>query len=378
VNHAPGGDPVGALLSTVRRRVLLRSVLRATAVTLLGVCALITLLLLTDLAVQLSATARRGLRWLPALLVLPAPALVARSWARLSSARLALLVDERGDFGNVTSTMRHPNADGPVAEAFRRRALHALGSFDAARVVPLDVGKVWATAVAAAVLALGTLTAAGGTDALVQRWWHASPLAPSARFLAPLISAPDESVPTLGDVTFNVRAPAYADLPDLRGVRGDVLTALPGSLVEIRGSGTAREPALRATIVGGGDLTPRSSDAGWVIEWLVGADERGLALTIGDGDRPLEQLVLPLRLLRDRPPTVQLTAPTEDIVLATATGQISIEALARDDYGVVDVTLHWVRSRGTALRGAHSCSRHSTSRRVTCCTFERQRGTATP
>lgn len=340
-------DPVGALLSDVRRRLLLRGALRAAAVALLSVCAAVALLLALDLVVQLPVDARRGLRWLPAFLVFPPVIPMLRAWAHRDARRIALLVDERGALGNVVSTYQNPNAHGPVADAFRRRATGALRSLDVASVVPLDVGRLWASTIGAALLAIVMLIGSGGRDVVTERWWDVSKAEPSARPVTASVTAEPEPPPTLGAIEFVVHAPTYSGLPDVRGVAGDVLAALPGSIIEIRGGGSARDPELTVAIVGGGVVVFRPADTGWMIEWSVAPDDRGMALTVSDADRILEQRVIPLRLLRDRPPVVQLTAPTEDLVLARSVGTISIVVRASDDYGVADLRLHWVRSRGS-------------------------------
>ena len=87
-------DRVAPLLTRVRRRLLLRTGLRALAVALLAGAAASAFLVGVDAALTLPALARRALRWLPlAILVAPAVA-VLRARARASHQRLALLVDE--------------------------------------------------------------------------------------------------------------------------------------------------------------------------------------------------------------------------------------------------------------------------------------------
>jgi hypothetical protein len=375
---------VDALLADVRRRVLGRAALRSLAIALLTAVAVAALLVAVDLLVSLPAGSRRVLRWLPALLLALPIAAVARARARGDADRLALLLDERGGVGNLVSTLRAPNATGPVAELFSARALGALRSIDPRTVVPFDAGRLWGACIVAALVAAATVALLPNLESvLAARWVRAESRTVATRVEAGPLSATPAARPSLGSIGFTVRAPAYAALPDVRGSEGEPLAALPGSIVEIRGTGTARPPVLRASIIGGGELTPRTDDDGWSVAWTVGPEDRGVVLSVvgagadalaaGYGGRAagsdtptsdtptsdtptagtldsgslLDRRVLALRPLRDRPPVVSLEAPEDDMVLATPTGRIPIEARARDDYAVAELTLHWVRSRGS-------------------------------
>jgi len=310
MSQQPTRDPVSVLLADVRRRLLLRGTLQTAAIGLLLACAAVTLLLVVDLLVQLPAGARRGLRWLPALAILPPSLYSVRTWTRWTAERIALLIDERGTLGNIVSTYRSPNAQGPVADAFRDRSSNALASLDLSSVVPLEFGRLWASTIAVALLTLVVLIASGGPEVLSERWWDAAVGGSPTRLTTAVGTEEDESFPTLGAIEFVVRPPSYSGLPSISGIAGDVLTALPGSTIEIRGTGAAQQPALTAEVVGGGPLAPRSTSDGWSVEWTVGPEDRGVTLEINVSDQLVEQRVIPLRLLRDRPPTVRLTAPT--------------------------------------------------------------------
>jgi hypothetical protein len=326
--------------------------LRTIAVALLACLVVAAGLVALDLAVPLPSPARSLLRFLPAVpLLLPAAGAV-QALRKADDDRLALLLDERGGVGNVASTLRAPNATGPLAGLFRARAAAALRSVEPRAVVPMEAGRLWGLCFAALVLAGGLAVVPGLGDAVSARWlWIRSTegagavAAPGAGTTPFRVAA--EAVATLGALEVTVRAPAYADLPEVVGSGDEPLSALPGSTVEIRGDGTARPPALNASIVGGGDLRPRVGADGWAVHWTVGPEERGVVLSLTDGDSLLERRILALRPLRDRPPSVTLQAPVEDMVLAAPTGAISIAATARDDFGVADLALHWVRSRGS-------------------------------
>jgi uncharacterized protein DUF4159 len=335
------------LLTAVRRRLLLRAGLRGVAVAFLTASVLGLLLLGLDATVALSPTTRRVLRWLPTLaFLLPVVALI-QTRARASDRKLSLLIDERAGQGNVVSTLLAPNVDGLVAAAFRQRAERSLLSVDPGRVIPLDAGRLWSGCVFVALVGAALVASGVPRASLADRWLEAEAVAGAdgreARVNAPIDGAP----PTLGRIDFTVRPPSYSGLPDLHGIAGEPMAALPGSTVEIRGGGNARVPALAASVIGGEGLIPQSAASGWVLEWGVEAEHRGIELTVSNAGETLERRILPLRQLRDRPPTVTLVAPAEDLVLATPTGDISIEAVAVDDFGISDLTLHWVLSRGS-------------------------------
>jgi hypothetical protein len=347
MNGATHPDPVGPLLASVRRRLRLRHAVRAMATAVVAVGITAVALLLADVVLGLPDTARSVVRWLPVIALLTPVVVFLRAWASIDPTRLSLLVDETSGLGNVVSTLANPNADGVVADAFRRRASHAADSLDSARVVPIRFETMFAAALIVLVLGGAAMSSSTTRDALNNRWWHASAGGSDEAGVGATAVEETDAPPTLGSIEVLVRPPAYSDLPETRADAEAAVFALPGSRVEIVGSGTARAPGLSATVVGGGALTPAVSESGWSLAWIVGPEDRGLALTLTERDEVIEQRVIPLRLLRDRPPTVELTAPTEDLVLARSTGRIPIEVTARDDYAVEELTLHWVLSRGS-------------------------------
>ena len=341
-------DVVDGVLDAVRRRLLIRATTRVIAIALIACGVVVVLLLAADGALALPPAVRRTLRWLPVFAVLAPLPLWVRVWTRAQPARLALLVDERAGYGNVLSTYRDMNARGPVAEAFRHRTAATLGSIDAAVVVPLGPDRLWAFAGGLGALALATVITAGGADTVMARWWSVAATGPGGSTAVATVGPEARRLPTLGGIDFTIQPPAYSGLPTTRARAGETLAALPGSVIEIRGSGTARAPGLSVTVAGReARLAPRPSDEGWLVTWTVGAEDRGIALAVMAGEEVLEQRVLPLRLLRDRPPVVTLASPVADMVLGTASGTILIEARVTDDYGVADVRLHWVLSRGS-------------------------------
>jgi hypothetical protein len=318
-------------------------------------CALVTLaagvavllLLVADAAFGLSDATRRLLRWMPALAVLPT-LLLLRLGRRTSDRRLASLVDGtmRGD--GLVATYLAPNTSGTVADAFRARVVEAAHRVEARQVVPYQMGAFWIGSLAAWVMVAGLLAAGGGTGRLGERWWGIpAGMPPAAPGEASAVGTPVTATPTLGSVSYTVRPPAYSGMEAVVGGALTPITALPGSVIEVRGDGRTSPGELTVTAVGGEPLPHRVTAGGWAVDWVVGRDDRGLVVALEGPAGPLEQKVLPLRLLRDRAPEVALSAPSADMVLATASGRITIRATATDDYGVQDLTLHWVRSRGS-------------------------------
>lgn len=340
-------DTLPRLMARLRRRMIVRALLRSTALGLIVGLAIASALVAVDLAVSLPSPARSLLRWLAALpLLLPVAAGI-RAIQRTGDDRLALLLDEKGGVGNVASTLRTPNATGVAAELFRARATAALRTVEPGAVVPLEATRLWTVGITALLALTGVSAALGFGRTLTTRWASPADVAVAdTRAVEGAPATPREAVATLGSVEFTVRAPAYADLPEFEGRGNDPLVALPGSTIEIRGSGNARPPALAASVVGGSALLPRVDEGGWSVTWTVAPENRGVVLTL-TGDSLLDRRVLALRPLQDRPPAVTLDAPEDDMVLASPTGSIALAATARDDYGVADLSLRWVRSRGS-------------------------------
>ncbi|MBT5046835.1 MAG: hypothetical protein HOM57_17510, partial [Gemmatimonadales bacterium] len=310
-------DPVAVLLAEVRRRVVVREVMKTGAVVTLAVGATVLVLLLADVLLTLPGESRRVLRWVPALAGLPI-LLLFRIGSRTRPGKLASLIDQRVESQGLVATYLAPNTSGPVADAFRSRAQAVAGSIEPRRVVSYREGALWMASLAAWVMTIGILSAGGGTTYLAERWL--SPGAPGDVGIAAgarVMAAPTTTAPAVGAVSYTVRPPSYSGLSVVEGDASTPLTALPGSVVEVRGNGRTSPAELSATVVGGESLDHRITADGWEVDWTVGLDDRGLALSLTGPAGLLEQKVLPLRLVRDRAPTVALSAPGEDLVLAT-------------------------------------------------------------
>lgn len=356
-NHAPeesgplqADDPsptVRRLLAGLRKRVLLRTALRALGVAI-GLAGIVGAgLLVADAAIGLPATVRRIARWLPALMLAGAVPPLLRLRRRATDGRLSLLVDERAGLGNIVSTLRAPNTSGPVAVAFRERADLALRDVDPAGLVRLDAGGPWAWAAAGVVLAVLAMVGTSSDASLRDRW-----LTPTDAVSVGTTGTPDgpetapAALPTLGALDIRVQPPAYTGLPGEQLGDGNTLSALPGTRVTISGDGTARATDLVIEVAGGRSISATSGE-GWDAEWIVGPEDRGLSIAVVSAGQVVERRVLPLRLMRDRAPSVDMLAPSEDLVLASSSATLGVQARALDDHGVDQLTLHWVHSRGS-------------------------------
>lgn len=338
----PTTGTVERVLADVRARVLLRAALRSAAwwITIGSVVFVAGVWL--DVAVGLPAPVRRVAPLLGLMVVLGTLVSVFVSHRTATPAYVTRLVDERAGLGNLMSTVQTPNAEGPVADLFRARTERALRTVAPARIVGLDAGPLWGWATAAVLAAVLSLV---GTERMDRGGEVAGPSAPDLG-VAVESRTSDRPLPSLGPITVTVVPPSYTGLPT-EYVTETTLTALPGSLVRVTGSGTARGSELRARRAGGPLLAPSSGPDGWWVEWEVSPDDRGLSIEVVHDDDVIEQRVYPLRLLRDRAPRVEFVDPDEDLVLGSPSGSIPVRAQALDDFGVDEITLHWVHSRGS-------------------------------
>lgn len=334
-----GDRTVDRLMTSVRARFIGRTLLRSGACAVAIGCVLGALLLWLDAIVGLSPTLRGTVRWIPLGVVLGALVPVISAWRAATPTRITRLIDERSGLGNILSTYRAPNAEGPVADAFRGRALTALRSVEPGTIVHMDAGRLWGWAAGAVLLALLSVVGTSGSIGTP------AAVAPDREGARTPGAAPEAALPTLGGISVSVRPPGYTGLPTVEA-EATTLSALPGSVVRITGGGSASGNTLRARVAGGGDLSARSAAEGWVVEWTVDSEHRGVSIEAVTAEEVVEQRVLPLRLLDDRPPRVTLTAPEVDLVLASPTGSIPVRARALDDYAVNELTLHWVHTRG--------------------------------
>ncbi|MGI9625834.1 MAG: DUF4175 family protein, partial [Longimicrobiales bacterium] len=336
------------LLREVRRRFLTLSISQALGRAALIAGLLVLGLLWADLLLNLPASGRRVLRWSPLLLVAMPIISWLRTRAKATEERLTLLIDEAAGTDGVAATLLHPNTTGPIADEFRERAAASLAGIRASSVIQRRVGvQPWPLAALAVGAVAVTIAAAGGSEYLDGHWLSPAPNPAEAGAPALFSEREETEAPTLGSIEAAVEPPRYAGLPRRTVGTDELLVALPGSRVRLLGRGTARGPSLSISVVGGGRLTPSAAPSGWSATWTLEPDHRGVEIAAVQSDRIVEQRVLPLRVLRDRAPTVTLSAPAEDIVMAAPVGQLTLTATASDDFGVEAMSLDWVRSRGS-------------------------------
>ncbi|MFL5383706.1 MAG: hypothetical protein ACJ8GN_14395 [Longimicrobiaceae bacterium] len=352
----PLPSPVEAIVARVREAWRISTLVRALTVAPALFAATAVLLVAADLLFPMRAVAREVLRWLPLALGL---GVVVRAGWRVTHPpaprRFALLAEERiPELENRLITAFDVSIGDPeslVARAFVADAERRLAGIEVQGVSPLRIGTPvlvlvtsWAVALAFALAFPTTAREAWGRwihprDAYEQRWREVR-----ANTL-PAVAEPP--MPAFDELRWRVAPPAYTGLAaaDARGE--EPLQALAGSRVRLRSAFFDRWDAVRALRIGGGELPVHRERGEWWVEWTQAPGERGIALeAVAHGDA-VSRVVVPVVVLPDRAPDVELTAPAQDLVLAGARGRVVVRAMAADDYGVGDFDLAWSRTRGS-------------------------------
>jgi hypothetical protein len=322
------------------------ALLMASAVLLVG----------ADLLVPMRAALRESFRWLPLVLALAPLGLAVWLIVRPPEPRrFALLAEERiPALENRLITafdVAVGDPDGLVARAFVADAERRLAGIEVRDVSPLRLGMPllvlgvsWAVALAFALAFPTAAKEAWGRwvhprDAYEQRWREVRADA--------LPAVPEPPMPAFDELRWRIAAPAYAGLRETDGRGDEPLQALAGSRVRLRSAFFDRWDAVRAVRVGGGELAVHRDRGEWWVEWTQAATERGIALEAVAHGETVSRRVLPIVVLPDHAPDVQLTAPAEDLVLSAPHGRIAVRATAADDYGVGAFDLAWSRTRGS-------------------------------
>lgn len=341
-----------ALVARTRAVWRRRVVVRAVVVSFAALACVAATLLLVDALLPLPAAARRVLRFAPVVTGL-APVLhaVRRLVPGPDDLRIALLVEERAPALEQTlSTALELRGDGQVTEAFRARAERALAGIDPASLLPARLRGAFLALGAGTVAGMAVVVFSGATGGeLWARWrWPVDPPAP-ATAAPPTPSTPVQAVsdPRFGEIVVTIHPPTYTGLPARPWEGGDALAALAGSRVVLSGALPEGAEAVRAEAIGGGRPRVEADGAAWRVSWTIPAQARGLSLAAVAGDDVVARRVIPITITPDRPPAVTLDAPDRDLVLATPSGTIEVQATARDDYGVAALELSWIRSRGS-------------------------------
>jgi len=334
-----------------RRSVLLRGMVAAPAA--FAACAVVLVLL--DLVFPMRAGVREVLRWAPFVL---AAATLAISIYRVSRPpaprRFALLAEERiPALENRLLTAFDAGAlsDGPVGRAFAADAERRLGGIEVRGVAPVRA-KAPAIVLGASLL-IALLFAVAFPAAASEAWerWTNPRDTYDARWREvranTLPAVPTPPMPVFEELRWRVTPPAYAGAAETEGRGDEQPAALPGSRVRLRSAYFDRWDAVRAARIGGGALPVRVDGGEWMVEWTQAPGERGVSLEAVAGGEVVARRVLPVAVIVDRPPDVELSAPETDLVLASGKGRIPIRATAADDYGVGDFLLTWSRTRGS-------------------------------
>lgn len=349
---APSERLIAGVRAAWRRSVLLRALAWAPAL----LAASAVLLVLADLLVPLRAVLRETLRWLPLLL---GGGFAAWSLYRVVSPppprRFALLAEERIPALENRLLTAFDLADGMpggvvgrafVAEAERRMQAVGVRGVAPARVRLPAVLLASALAIAGSFALVFPAAAAEAwgrwmdpQDAYASKWEEVR-----AETL-PNVAPPP--IPLFDELRWTVRPPAYSGLQAQEGRGDEPISALPGSVIRLRSRFPDRWDGVRAAAIGGAALGVGRSGEEWVVEYRMPADARGLSLEAMAEGGVVDRRVVPLVPLPDQPPDVTLVSPAEDLVLASATGRVTLRATAADDYGIGAFDLHWTHSSGS-------------------------------
>jgi hypothetical protein len=352
----PLPSPVERIVARVREAWRISTLVRALTVAPALLAATAVLLVAGDLLVPMRAAVREVLRWFP--LVLGLGVVIFAGWRIThppAPRRFALLAEERiPELENRLITAFDVSVGDPeslVARAFVADAERRLAGIEVEGVSPLRLGTPllalvtsWAVALAFALAFPTAAREAWGRwihprDAYEQRWREVR-----ANTLPAVAETP---MPAFEEMRWRVAPPAYTGLGASDGRGDEPLQALAGSRVRLRSAFFDRWDAVRAIRIGGGELPVHRDRGEWWVEWTQAPGERGLALEAVAHGEAVSRRVVPVTVIADRAPDVELTAPAQDLVLASAHGRIAVRATAADDYGVGDFDLAWSRTRGS-------------------------------
>jgi hypothetical protein len=352
----PLPSPVDRIVARVLEAWRISTLVRALAVAPALLAAAAVLLVVADLLFPMRAVAREVLRWLP--LMLGVGAVVYAGWRVAhppALRRFVLLAEERiPALENRLITAFDVSLGDPdslVARAFVADAERRLAGVEVHGVSPFRLGTPllalvtsWAVALAFALAFPTAAREAWGRwlhprDAYEQRWREVR-----ANTLPAVAETP---MPAFDEMRWRVTPPAYTGQGAAEGRGDDPLQALAGSRVRLRSAFFDRWDAVRAIRIGGGELAVHRDRGEWWVEWTQAPGERGVALEAVAHGEAVSRRVVPVVVIPDRAPDVELTAPAQDLVLASAHGRVPVRATASDDYGVGEFDLAWSRTRGS-------------------------------
>lgn len=312
------------------------------------------LLLAVDIVAPLAASARLVLRWLPLAAAVAALVSTAAHLLRPPSrARLAEMAEALDpSLGNrLVTALEAPASPNPMlVHAFTAEATPYLDRVDAARL-PWRVRR-WLLAAAGALLLLVGFAAVAPPQAAAawERWARPRDAYPGRwrEARAPILPSVPAAPAGFDELRWTVRPPSYSRLPVVRARGDEAPPALAGSEVELRSRFVAGWRFVRAATAAGRRIPIRRAGREWVARWTMRRDDAGIVLeALAARGAVADRRVLPLRVLPDAAPSVELAEPARDLVLYDSTGTIPVRARAADDYGLAALRLTWARSRGS-------------------------------
>jgi hypothetical protein len=195
-------------------------------------------------------------------------------------------------------------------------------------------------------LAALLIVAGGGPDTVWSDWGAGSP--PGADPVALATGDEEPASPPVDpfqDLRLIIEPPGYTGMDTAHLPAEEGVTALAGSRVRLQGGPEAGEAGLQVQLVRE-DRDPEpleAADGAWEVRWTLSHGDRGLVVrSPGEG----RERVIPLQVLTDEPPEVELLEPNRDMVLARGEGEVRFRARARDLFGVDEFHLSWVHTRG--------------------------------
>jgi hypothetical protein len=189
----------------------------------------------------------------------------------------------------------------------------------------------------------------GGAGEIVARWVHLAP--DPATGLGPtreraLGRAAGEAARELRDVRVLVQPPSYTAHATRTESPDSPVRAVVGSVLRVTGVAPVGA-VVSARVLGAGEARVERDGDRFRVERTLAVADRGIEIIALSDNSVVARRVVPLLVFRDAEPQVELRAPDQDMVLATPSGRIRVEASARDDYGIADFRLTWILSRGS-------------------------------
>ncbi|MEX2528503.1 MAG: DUF4159 domain-containing protein [Gemmatimonadota bacterium] len=249
--------------------------------------------------------------------------------------------------GREPSARREDAGGGEVQAALLRLGGSVVAGLEPRRLLPLKWQREAGAMGGAALLLVLALMGGDGGEILPGGAAESGEQPLTSRAVAPA-GAGSKGDPSLHMMARTV-PPGYTGLPPVEVDNPESLRLLPGSRLKLWAlSGPVTPAASLITADGEEALQVHEAPDGWRVDWVMGVEPAALLLHAVDpseaGERPLR--LLPISPLQDPAPIVTLEAPAQDLVLATGSGTLRVEARALDEFGVDSMALVWTRTRG--------------------------------